>query len=108
MYGHVKLERKRMSYTHRGMTLPDHIQESLDAYVVAGRPLGSFLGACVDNNLSKACAHADDNNLPILCVIVAYLYNETPSGCWGHRTAYSDWIVRKRREREEAAVKAAL
>ena len=97
-----------MSYTHRGITLPDDIKESLDAYVNDGQPLGSFLGACIDNDLSKACAYADDENLGVLSVIVAYLYNLTPSGCWGHRTAYSDWIVRKRREREEAAVKAAL
>jgi hypothetical protein len=39
--------------------------------------------------------------MQILPAIVAYLYNECPSGCWGRSGAFMDWIERKSHEREE-------
>ena len=80
-------------YVHRGIKLPEHIKESLDAYVQTGRPTGDFLRACIDNNLREACGRADEENLGVLAVIVAYLYNRCPTECWGSRGSYDAWLV---------------
>ena len=79
-------------YTHRGIELPEHLKESLDAYVNEGRPTGDFLKACVENNLLEACGWADEENLGTLAAIVGYLYNECPAGCWGFKGASQKWI----------------
>lgn len=88
-------------YTHRKQTLPAHLQESIDAYVQRGRPTGGFLRACIQNDLNRALALADDDNVSLLGVIVSYLYCECPRGCWGSKGAFSDWIQRKAEEREK-------
>ena len=80
-------------YVHRGIKLPEHIKESLDAYVQTGRPTGDFLRACIDNDLRMACGRADEQNLGLLAVIVAYLYNECAAECWGKRGAHDAWIA---------------
>ena len=89
-----------MSYTCRSLTLPDHLKESIDAYVETGRPTGGFLRAVINNDLVMAVGLADEENLPLLPVFVWYLYNECPRGCFGFSTAWSEWIARKRAERE--------
>ena len=95
-----------MSYVFRGVTLPDHLKESLDAYVQRGRPTGSFLEACIENDLIGAINRADDDNLYIIPAIVGYLYNDCPRGCWGQRGAHDEWVERKRKERESRAREA--
>ena len=95
-----------MSYVFRGITLPDHLKESIDAYVNAGRPVGSFLEACIDNNFMEAVGRADADNIHILPAIVGYLYNEVNGYCWGHDGAYKRWIEMKQKERESSARQA--
>ena len=92
-----------MSYVFRGVTLPDHLKESLDAYVEHGRPTGGFLAACIDNSLRAAVSYADEDNIVIIPAIVGYLYNHCPRGCWGFPGASEQWIERKQKERESSA-----
>ena len=80
------------SYTFRGVTLPDNLKESLDAYAHEGRPLGDFLRVCVQNDLSLAWGLADEVSTAALPAIVGYIYNEMPSECWGSREAYWLWL----------------
>lgn len=94
-YGGVK-----MGYKFRGIELPEHLQESIDAYVNGGRPTGGFLRACIENNLNEAVARADADNLSIIPAIVGYLYNRCPSGSWGRSDSWGNWIEAKRKERE--------
>lgn len=89
-----------MSYSSRGVTLPDNLKESLDAYEKEGRPTGSFLTACIDNNLRDAIGRADDESLAALPAIVGYLYGEMDLRCWGRPGAASDWIQKKQSERQ--------
>ena len=95
-----------MSYTFRGVVLPDHLKESIDAYVNDGRPTGGFLAACIDNNLMEAVGRADEDNIQALSAIVGYLYNEVNGYCWGHDGAYKRWIELKQKERESSARQA--
>ena len=66
--------------------------DSLQRYVNAGVPLGSFLEAVISNNLRRACEQADDQNIHLIPVYVAWLYNEAPGGCWGSPESYQKWI----------------
>ena len=54
--------------------------------------MGSFLEAVLCNDLWEACSLADDNNLWILPVIVAWLYNNVPAACWGSSGKYKEWV----------------
>ena len=96
-----------ITYAFRGITLPQHLKESLDAYWMTGRPLGGFLQAVVDNDLRKACALADEENAPIIHVILGYLYNECALGSWGFAGAHEKWITKKRNEGISAPVTIA-
>ena len=84
-----------MSYTFRGVALPDHLKDSIDAYVEDGRPLGGFLAACIDNTLWEAIRRADDDNLQVIPAIMGYLYNECVATCWGYPGASKAWISKK-------------
>ena len=88
-------------YVFRNTVLPSHLQESLDAYVTTGQPLGGFLAACVQNNLASAINLADEANLPLIPAIVGYLFNECPSGCWGCSKKYVTWLSIKSIENHE-------
>ena len=86
-------------YSHRGIVLPVGIQEDLDAYSDTGRPVGQFLQACIENNLRRAIAFADDDSsLKVIPAIVGYLYNRCHSECWGREGAFMAWLERKRKE----------
>ena len=91
-------EKKAQNYYFRGLIVPSHLIESIDAYVETGRPTGGFLQACIDNDLREACSRADNDNLPIIPAIVAYLYNECDSGCWGFKGAHDQWVRDKQHD----------
>ena len=88
-------------YIFRGVELPAHLKESLDAYVETGRPTGDFLAACIDHDLRMAVGLADENNIDRIHAIVGYLYNECPAGSWGFPGAFEKWIAAKHEERKE-------
>jgi hypothetical protein len=69
--------------------------DALRSYAYSHTPVGGFLQACLENNLSDACGHADSDNLRNLPAIVAFIYNEVPSNAWGSPKAYLDWITPK-------------
>lgn len=93
-----------MAYTFRDRQLPGYIEDSIRAYIDEGRPTGGFLCAVISNNLSLACALADEDNLWIMPVVWAFLYNEAPSQCWGKPYSFENWTKAKRAEREKAGV----
>jgi len=87
-------------YQYRGRFLAEDTQETIDNYIENGIPTGDFLRAVINNDLREACGRADDHNMWIIPVIVAYLYNECPAGCWGRSDSWERWIEEKRRERQ--------
>lgn len=72
---------------------------SLDRYIYEGVPTGDFLRAVLENNLRESIGRADQDNLTMLPHIVAWLYNEAPSKCWGAPTKVDEWLVAKTLER---------
>lgn len=95
-----------MSYSFHGIRLPDDTQDSIDRYVNAGIPTGGFLEAVIGNDLREACGRADEVHMRCIPAIVAYLYNNCPSLCWGSPERYREWIYRKSEERRKAALEA--
>lgn len=76
---------------------PD-IRDALDAWGRESVPAGWFLTAVLENNLSEALSRADEQNLQVIIHIVAYVYNELPSACWGSAEKVSKWQGRFQHE----------
>lgn len=70
-------------YKFKEFHIPNHMLESLEAYVETHRGVGSFLAAVIRNDLADAVARADDENLPNLPAYIGWLYNKAPMSCWG-------------------------
>lgn len=73
-------------------TIRPDIIESIQRYVDRGIPTGGFLEALLSNDLKETCARADDDNRHTIFHIVAYCYNEIPSGCWGSPKKVEKWL----------------
>ena len=58
-------------------------KESIDRWVRDACPLGGFLRAVLENNLSEAIARGDSEAIDNLGHVVAYLYNDCPGDCSG-------------------------
>jgi len=71
--------------------IPLHLKEAFDRYVDHGIEPGGFLMAVLENNLCQAVGRADDQNIQILKDIVAYVYNDMPSECWGSPEKVRAW-----------------
>lgn len=72
--------------------LPKEAINDIEAYVKFGQPLGDFLTAIFSNNLFLACAKADIYNETLLFSYVEYIWNFTPSSCWGSKEIVLEWI----------------
>ena len=72
--------------------VPGHMIEGLSAYVMEGRPIGSFLTAVLENKFLEVHKRADSVNLLSLHEIAMAVYNEIPSGCHGSPEKVEAWI----------------
>jgi hypothetical protein len=82
-----------MSYEFNGMTVSTRMIDAIDDYIANKREHGGFLTAVLRNDLVEAVGRADDQNLHIIPAIVAYLYNEAPSRCWGSPERVDAWLA---------------
>lgn len=70
-------------FSFRGKQIPEHMHSGIVNYLVHRLQPGDFLTGVLTNDLGKAVAHADDTNLWLIPVYVAFFYNEAPASCWG-------------------------
>lgn len=84
----------------RYAAIPEMTLNSLSLYVNEGVPTGSFLRSVLSNDLFGAFERADQENRNAIGLLVTYIYNEIPSGCWGSREIYHAWLKQKHDERE--------
>ena len=94
----MKIKINREALAESG--IPDYMQHHVAAYMETGRPVGDFLSAVINNDLNRAVAHADANNIRALPEYVRFFFNHCPVGSWGHENATSEWRE-KIREYEE-------
>lgn len=74
--------------------LPPQHKESIMEYVANGRGVGHFLQATLSNDLCGAFSRADNTNKHCMAMWVMLLYNALPSGAWGSKDAFDQWIAR--------------
>jgi hypothetical protein len=74
--------------------LPESLQEGMRLYIEDRVETGGFLRAVLSNDLRTACERADAENQRALFDIVAWIYNNAPSNCWGSTAAVAAWIAR--------------
>lgn len=72
---------------------------ALERYLNHGIMPGSFLTACLENNLTEAFGRADHTNSANLKNIVGYIFNHMPSNSWGSREAVQEYLKRFNNER---------
>lgn len=72
--------------------IPPYMRDGLVLYIEEGVPPGNFLGAVLEGDLFRACDAADINNMPVIPVYAAWLYNKAPAGCFGSRARVDAWI----------------
>jgi hypothetical protein len=82
--------------------IPEHLMESLVAYVNDGRPTGGCLEALLSNDLTEVMRRADEATMFAIPRVVGWLYNKAPMGCWGSKKNVALWI------RAKAALREAL
>jgi hypothetical protein len=74
---------------------PEDLRESLERYVEQHNDPGSFLRACLENNLLLACVCADENNVKHLPEVVQLITKAVPSVAWGNLEKVENWIANK-------------
>jgi hypothetical protein len=82
---------KPADFVFNGKMIPDRMCYALERYIEHHIRPGDFLQAVISNNLKEACGRADDVNVELLHVYVAYLYNEAPSSSWGSKLLLDAW-----------------
>lgn len=75
--------------------IPSSTREGLVRYRNLRTEIGGFLRAVLENNLTEACARADQHNLRALPAIVAWCYHQLPSLSWGSPNKVAAWLRRE-------------
>jgi len=76
-------------------TIPAHTLAGLKRFLQGYEP-GDFLEAVLSNNLSEACAHADQINRHFIFEIVEWLVVNAPIHSWGSPEKVRLWLEAKR------------
>ena len=87
-------------YTFREFYIPERMMGGLTRYIEEGIEPGHFLAAVICNDLREAVGRADDENIRNIPAYLGYLYNKAPSGCWGSKTNFVNWLKMKAEERK--------
>jgi hypothetical protein len=75
-------------------SIPDHLWPGLLAYFTERRRVGSFLTACLENNLQDAMLRAADPATVVAVKgIVEFLCWHVPSTSWGSPDAVHAWLA---------------
>ena len=83
---------KPQDFSFYGQTIPARMCGGIERYIEDLVKPGDFLTAVICNNLKGAVGQADDENIHLLPVYVAYFHNEAPSACWGSREKMIAWL----------------
>lgn len=82
----------KLGYDFYGFTIPPHMLDGLNSYIMTGRPVGGFLTAVLNNDLMQAMDRADEHNRANIAAYTGYLYNEAPPQCFGSPEKVKAWM----------------
>ena len=69
-----------------------NLRDGLLLYLRYGILSGSFLTACLENNLYEALGHASTQHWDYVYNVVFFLYNHAPSDSWGSKEKVKQFI----------------
>ena len=79
--------------------IPERMHGAIIRYYERGIPPGDFLSAVIDNDLFRAVAYGDSENIHTLRSYVLWFFNQAPGGTAGFKGATKKWC-------DEVAVEA--
>lgn len=105
---HRDRETRKINAGFAEFDVPASLRDGLRDYITDGVPTGSFLEACINNDLAEACGRADETNRRLLFEIMCWLHNAAPMGAWHYDGAMTRWVEihQQEREREKREAKA--
>jgi hypothetical protein len=74
--------------------IPELMRPGLLRWVEEGIKPGHFLSAIIANDLQETFARADDENIFRIQSYIRFLYNHTPSDCWGSENKMKLWQLK--------------
>lgn len=74
---------------------PNGSGEAFKRYIEDRCPMGSFLNAVLENDLTQACSRADHINKHLIWEYVNWLYNNAPADCWGSIERVQYWLAKR-------------
>jgi len=74
--------------------IPERMRPGLLRFINDGREPGGFLCAVLEGDLHAACGRADSENLALIAVYSAWLYNKAPAGTWGSESLLKNWVAK--------------
>jgi hypothetical protein len=80
------------TYTFHGRVIPYYMHGGLDRYITQHKDVGEFLRAIFEGDLYEAAGHADDMNINLLHVYVAFMHNHAPSAAFGNADKVAHWL----------------
>ena len=82
---------KLKEFTFKGQRIPGYMHAAIALYIDRGVIPGDFLQSVICNDLKSACFYADDENMWLFSVYIAFFYNEAPAPCWGNKKKMQEW-----------------
>lgn len=82
---------KYSAFPREYANIPGYTQQQLEHYVRNGTSTGGFVQAVFENDLQGAFGAADLENLRALEYIVKWVYNVSPTECWGNKEKVKAW-----------------
>jgi len=70
---------------------PGGTRDGAKRWIEDGILPGDFLQAVIRNDLTEACARADQYNIILLPKIVSWWYSEAPAAAWGSPEKVKEW-----------------
>lgn len=78
--------------------IPQHLQQSVIAYIEQGHGVDSFLAAIICNDLQKTVANCHAGLLVCIPPIARWFFNHAPINCHGDENKYYGWMDSFKRE----------
>lgn len=80
-----------MKYYHNYSTIPEHIHQGFEYYLIHGIKPGSFLSSVIANDLIRSVQCADSINLTQLHNIALWVFDNMPQHSYGSYESLDRW-----------------
>jgi len=89
------LSKELDNFTFYNRQIPKRMRGGIIRYIVDRIPPGDFLTSVMTNDLKRAITFADDENMWIIPVYIAFFYNKVPSSIYGNKENFNNHLERR-------------